>query len=247
MLLFYNMEDIIKNTKFPVLLLYVLLLKNDDEECCNILKYFLKYHLEIYLKLNMSKLIKLLKEKDSSIKLLKNFNKLLINQINLLNKIKKIKNKFNKNRFWYKNVNKQIEYLVDLDNKFKSIFECNKNLNFFHYRLEYIKKETDIMFFTNELYFRLSKVYKLFGYSFFKNHKILITTELDFFDLDYVNKVNYVSYIFFKIEYYLSRYIYLFKLYKYNQHDIELFLSDVKPLDIIPDNFDSEIDYQEII
>ena len=66
----YNMDEIIKNTNKPLLLLYLLIEKNTDDECCNIFRIFMTYHSNMFLNYNFFKM-KILDDKTKSKELLK--------------------------------------------------------------------------------------------------------------------------------------------------------------------------------
>lgn len=239
------MDKIIKNTNKPLLLLYLLILQNKDEKCCNILRIFMNYHSNIFLNYNIFRL-HIFDKKENSKKLLIEYYNSIKSQISILNKIKKFKTKFTNKFFWRYNLEEQICYLKKLNTKFLAIFECNKNIYPFHIKLELITNLKDINYFTNVIYERLTEVYKLFGFKFFKNNNLLLINELEFFDLGYVNKVNYLSYIYLKITCYLNKYIYLFELYFLNKKKIEIMINyKIKPLEVIVETFDSEIEYND--
>ena len=242
------MNEIIKYTKYPILLLYIMLNKYNDEDCSNLIRIFLKYHSNFFIKYNILKFKKLLKNKKQTKLILKKYYFLVRKQINILNKIKKIKNKFTNKFFWIKNIDKQIEYLENLNLRFLAIFECSKSNIFFHNKLILIKRENDIKFFNNIINEKLTSTYKLFGYNFFKNNKILLITQADFENLTFENKVQFTKYIFSKIYLILQHYLYLFKIYKLNQKELEILMDDsIIPFNIILENFDSEIEYNDII
>lgn len=237
------MDENIKNTNKPLLLLYLLIEKNKDTDCCNIIRIFMTYHSSIFLNYNILKM-NVLSNKNKSKELIKNYYLLVRNQINLLNKLKKVKTKFNKKNFWNKDLNYIANYLKNLNCKFLSIFECNKSLHPFYLKLDLIYNESNIIFFTNIIYERLKDIYNLFGYKFFKNHNLVLINELEFVNLEYINKINYLSYIFLKISNYLNKYIYIVDLYVINKEKLNILLDyNIIPMEISIETFDSEEEY----
>ena len=131
---------------------------------------------------------------------------------------------------------------------FLSIFECSKSTINFYNKLTYIQTDNDIRYFSDVIYNRLIDTYKLFGHSFFKNNKILLITQIQFDDMSFKSKIKYTKYIFLKISLIINEYLYIFKLYKLNQNDIKNIIDpEYLDMEIEETNFDSEIDYNEII
>lgn len=241
------MININENSKNPLLLFYLICDKYDDENLHKILSKYLYYYYNYLLNYNLLK-IKSLENKKKSKKILIEFKNLYNSQIVILKSLKKIRTKFNKFNFWKKTLDNQIKYLEKLNDMFLSIFECSKSTINFYNKLTYIQTDNDIRYFSNVIYNRLSDTYKLFGYHFFKNNKILLINQIEFEDMSFKSKIKYTKYIFLKISLVINEYLYLFRLYKLNQNDIKNIIEpEYLDMEIEETNFDSEIDYNDIL
>lgn len=242
----YNkLDNYIKNLRLPALLLFIITILDLND---NITKLFIKFYLKNHYNLIKDKK-KIFINKNKTYEVLNDFDNISKNQIIILRKFKKIKSKFTNKFFWKKDLKKQLEYLEKLFKMFLALCDCSNTSMILFHKLETLPYYNDkiITYHSNLIYTRLSKIYNLLGYKFFKNHKISIITELEFCNLDFNNKIIFFRHIYSKINLLLKKYIYLFKMYIINQKQLLSICNNYEELDISLNNFDSEIEYNDII
>lgn len=246
----YDIENDIKNSTTQ-LVFFLLFIKNKDifkdDNIALIIRLFLKYHFNIFLEYNILHFTQLLDEYYLSINILKDFYNLIKKQENLLNLIKLIRTTFNKKKFWEKDIESQIKYLVDLKIRFLSIFDCSIGNISLQLKLRSIENPSNeiINIHTNEIIKRLLLTYKIFGYNFFVNNRIILVTINDVFDMTFKNRINYFEYIFSKINKILTNYINILSLYNLNLVELKCLLNPT-PLNFEIDSLDSDIDFDLI-
>ena len=107
----YNIEYLFKNTKTPILLLYILLnktkLKDSDIEI--VLKNLFTINYILTLKINFFNIIDKNKFPESFL-LVDNYYNIINKQIKILPFIKKIKESYPYSYFWNKDIDSQIDY-----------------------------------------------------------------------------------------------------------------------------------------
>jgi hypothetical protein len=241
-----KIEENIKITKSPFLLIiYVFIHKNiiNDEDLSLLIRYFMKYHYDLFFKKDMRKTLYLLKDYNLSCNIINDYYKNLIKQKELIDNIKKFKKGYNRNFFWVKNNEEKIKYLIYLQNKFNSYNDCSIGNIHFHKKLklidvndEYCKKINE-----HEIFERLNLIYKLFGYKFFLAYNITLLSYNDFFDFNYILKYNYIEYIYDKVNKILNDIIDSFKLYICIKEQMNQLINPI-PITIEMDIFTSEFE-----
>lgn len=243
----HEIENDIKNSKNQ-LAFFLLFIKNKntfkDDDIALIIRLFLKYHFDVFLHYNFLHFTQLLDDYYLSINVLKDFYNLIKKQENLLNLIKLIKSSFTKRIFWNKNMEDQINYLVNLKLRFLSIFDCSIGNISLPLKLRSIENPSDEIknIHTNEIIKRLLLIYKIFGYNFFASNNIILVTINDIFDMTFKNRINYFDYIFNKINKILTNYINILSLYNLNLIELKCLLNPI-PLNFEIESLDSDIDF----
>jgi len=213
-----KLEICIKNCEKPLLLLFLYSKKYNDEELYYILRFFMKYHFDIFINNNILNIINI--NNKESIKIILKLNKILGNQLNILKNIKQIKYK---KIFWKMDINNQILYLDKTLNIFKSHFDCSIGNLYFYNRLKLALTDNDNIQneYTVELFNRLKGVYKMFGINFFINNNIELMSYDDFFDISFMGRIKYTERVFIKINNLLVTLLDNLKLY--NTLQLELY------------------------
>lgn len=241
-----EIENDIKNSKTQVAF-FLLFIKNKDvfkdDDIALIIRLFLKYHFDVFLNYNFLHFTKMLDDYYLSINVLKDFYNLIKKQENLLNLIKIIKPSFKKTHFWKKDIESQINNLMDLKLRFLSIFDCSFGNISFSLKLRSIENPSEYIkdIHTNEIIKRLLLIYKLFGYNFFMNNNIILVTINDIFDMTFKNRINYFDYIFGKINKILINFINILSLYNLNLVELNCLLKPIQ-LNFEIEALDSNID-----
>ena len=214
----------------------------------NIKKLFIKNYLKNHYNLIKDKK-KIFINKNKTYEVLNDFDNISKNKKIILRKFKKIKSKFTNKFFWKKDLEKQLEYLENKFKMFLALCDCSNTSMILFHKLETLPQYNNkiVIYHSNLIYTRLSKIYSLLGYNFFKNHKISILTELEFCNLNFNNKIIFFRHIYGKINILLKKYIYLFKIYIINKKQLLSICNNYKELDISLNNFDSEMEYNDII
>lgn len=228
-----NIEYLFKNTKTPILLLYILLNKTElkDNDIVIVLKKIFTINDILTLKVNFFNII----DKNNfpeSFLLVNNYYNIINKQVKILPFIKKIKESHPYQYFWNKDIDSQIEYFKDKLNLLLSYYDCSKGSITFMLRLRIGYNEKSLIFIENEMIKRLIKTKKLFKLPFFKKNKIILISLDNFLDLTYQNKINYLDYIFITCLKKLLNYINYLELY--NSYRLELIhLLSLKNINII--------------
>ena len=239
-----------KNAKQPLVFIYSLIKKKElcsDDDMALLLRYFLKYHSNIALKYNLLILQDLLVDYPISLNILRDFYNIVRKQLNLLEIFKKIKTKYTNKFFWNKNNKKQNIFLKNLYHKYLAIFDCAKGPISFHLKLKALNiiNSKIINIHINEIICRLRSTYELFNFKFFQSNKILLVTMCEFDNMTFKNKINYVEYIFLKVNKILINYVNYFQLYETLRMELENLLSP-KPIKFEIDIVKSEIEIDDI-
>ena len=137
--------------------------------------------------------------------------------------IKKWYNVYNNNTFWKKNVNDQINYLHNLRNEVKCIFDNYKSPSSFIDKMGPIIKlninNSKYLIF-EEAIKRLDRLVKLFGEKVFKSIKIPMLSINEFLDLEDENKIKYTFFVYSRIIELLQVVINIFE--EFNMADLKL-------------------------
>ncbi len=233
-----NIENIIKNTKYPIVMLYSILYNNiiTDNNKKNVIKLFFKYHILLALDYNLFNIII---RKSNTYYLVYDIYNIVYKQINLLKYFRRFKLMYKNKFFWKKTIKEQIVFLKELFTEFMSIFDGSKGLLLFHIKLKTCPQNN---YHVEEIKYRLIKLYNLLKHSFFTENKILIISNTDFIDLTFENMIKYTEYLFTKIKNILLQYITYFELYENYREQLENILCIDNDVCIIDnDNNDNDI------
>ena len=239
------------NLKYPLCFLNNLFKINEnftDNQLILILRFFFKYNYRCFLEYNLKILIVLLnKDKILSKNIILEIYDLIEKKILLSKIIKKWKLSYNKDNFWDKKINEQIDYLNNLKMRFYSNFDvCKSNSFFFNKIYTLMKYNNNINFHIKELLNRLTNVYDLLGETFFKNYNILCIKKSKFIQSTPETKIKYSKYIFQKINKILCKIFDSFILFNYIKIKIDNILNPL-PIDFKIENFDSETDIDDLL
>lgn len=214
-----NIKNLFKNTKTPVLILFIFLKKLNltDANKKIILIHFLSFNDFLTLKINIFNILS--KENKLSTLLIIKYYNTINKQIKILPFILKIKKSYPYKYFWCKDINNQIEYLKNKLKLFLSYYDCSKSDFTFMIksRIGYNSNNIGIKIIENEMVLRLIKTKKLFKNRFFIKNSIKLLSYEKFLDLNYENKINYIDYIFincFKKLYNYITYLELYNIYR---------------------------------
>jgi hypothetical protein len=231
-----KIEDIIKDTKYPLLLIYKIINNNNisDNNKFLIIKFLFKHHIMVAIEHNLLEIDKLEKNAPLTFHLIKDIYYIISKQLNIISHIVKFKKCYNR-QFWKLDINKIIDYLKKLHNSFLCLYDGSKGAFYFHIRLKGMKNANNYPL--EEMNDRLIKTYDMFKLNFFNEYKILLLSNYQFIDLTFENKIKYVEYIFTKINNILINIInylilydnYRLQLYNilYNQSNINIDVEDV--------------------
>jgi len=163
------------------------------------------------------------KEYTDTSEILESFYLFFIERTKKLNLIKKWYNVYNNNTFWKKNVNDQINYLHNLRNEVKCIFDNYKSPSSFIDKMGPIIKlninNSKYLIF-EEAIKRLDRLVKLFGEKVFKSIKIPMLSINEFLDLEDENKIKYTFFVYSRIIELLQVVINIFE--EFNMADLKL-------------------------
>lgn len=241
-----NVEESIKKTQNPFILLTYLFINKSmllDDDLSFIIRYFMKYHYDLFFKKDMRKTLYLLNNYNISKNIIYDFYKNLIKQKELVNIIKLFKNGYNRLYFWSKNNNDKINYLINLQNKFNSYNDCSIGNIQFHRKLRVVGINDNYSQVINqhEIFERLKLIYKMFGSKLFHTYNITLLSYEDFDNFDYKLKCDYVEYIYNNINIILEKIIDTIKLYDYTIEQMNRYINPI-PIDIEIGIFTSEIE-----
>jgi hypothetical protein len=241
----------IENIKNPIIFLFNLLLyKNElgDYNLSIVLRLFIKYHTNILLEYNIKKIfIDELDINSISLNVLNNFYKLIAKKLSLVLVIKKWHVLYDNNNFWVLSIHDQIEYLLNIKNKFNSIYDCSHGGMQYHYKLAHIFKDNN---YCKEEIFediinRLIYILDIFNKNIFISLDIPLILLSDFYNLSNEYILKYIISIYEKISELLNQTLKIFN--SYNLICIQL-NNLINPLliKINSVNIDSETEYDDI-
>ncbi len=234
-----RIEDIIRETKYPLLVTTQILNNNkiSDNNKCLIIKYLFRYHIMVAIEHNLLNIENYVTNDDNPIifHLIKDIYYIISKQLNIISHIVKFKKAYNNKSFWKLDINKMIEYLKNIQNSFLCLFDGSKGAFYFHVRLKGMTEGNS--YHLEEMTIRLVKIFEMFKISFFNEYKILLLSKYQFDDLTFENKIKYVEYIFIKINNILVNIINYLELYEnyrlqlynilYNETNIDINIEDV--------------------
>jgi hypothetical protein len=242
-----DIENIIKNTKYPLVMLYTILHNNNiiDENKTIFIKLFLKNHILLALEYNLLLFKNSLKTCPNTFNIIYDVYNIILKQINILKYLRRFKLMYKNKFFWNKNIKEQIIYLKHIYTQFMSIFDGSKGLLLFHLKLKSCIRNN---YHTEEIKYRLYKLYNLLKHSFFTENKILIMTNNEFNDLQFENMIKYTEYIYVKTNTILLQYISYFELYENYREQLDNILSITNNIYIndLSDNDISDIEMDDL-
>ncbi len=243
---FDDMDKIIKETKNPLVILYIVLSNNNisDQHKCIVIRLFFKYHINIALEYNLLMLSEILENNTAAYYLIKEIYNIIIIQLGLKDLLLKFKNMYKNKFFWNTDIKKQISFLKNLYTIFLSIFDGSKSIFYFHLKLKTITEPNS--YHIHELESRLRKLYNLLKKPFFTENNILLLNNEEFHNLKFENMVKYTEYIFNKINSLISKYIDYFELYENYRQKFENIITIENMLDIDIIDVDSDINIDDL-
>jgi hypothetical protein len=240
-----NIETIIKNTKNPLLMVYMILSNNNisDKYKFFVIKHFYKYHIMVGLENNLLMIDNLEHNAPLTFNLISDIYYIISKQLSILPNIKKFHKAYKNNHFWKLNIEDMLVYLKKIHSLFLCLFDGSKGSFYFHVKIKGMKQGND--YHLEEIKQRLKKTFDMFKMNFFNEYNIILITYLQFEDLTFENIVKYVEYIFTKVNnilMYNINYLMLYNNYRlqlynllYNTSNIDIDIMDVNS-DIEPDD-----------
>ncbi len=231
-----NIDNIIKNTKYPLLLLYSILNNNNisDNYKYIVVKYFYRYHIMVGLEHNLLAITNL-DNYPLTFNLISDIYYIISKQLLILTHLNKFYKAYKNNIFWKLNIIDMISYLKKIHTTFLALFDGSKGSFYFHLKIKGMKDGNN--YHLEEILLRLKKTYNIFKQSFFNEYNILLITYSQFEDLTFENMVKYVEYIFTKVNNVLIQninYLVLYENYRvqlynilYNKSNIDIDINDV--------------------
>jgi hypothetical protein len=231
-----KINDIIKETKFPLLMLINILNNNiSDDNKIIVIKSFFIHHIMLCIEYNLLNMEDLVKMSPQIYNLIADIYNILSKQLSIIPHIKKFQKAYKNNIFWRLNIDKMIIYLKNIQNNFLSLFDGSKGAFYFHLRLKGLVDGNN--YHIEEMTKRLKKSHDMFKTSFFNEYNIVLLSYYQFIDLTFENKVKYTEYIFNKINNIINNIINCLILYEnyrnqlynilYNKSNIDIDINDV--------------------
>jgi len=214
-----KVSEEIGDIKYPVIFLFSLIPhinSFDDQTLSIVLRLFLKHHHQIAMNYNLKYLFQNeLNNKYISSNVLNDFYKLIGKKISLIMVLKKWYEVYENKEFWKLNILDQNEYLLNVKNRFLSIYDCAKggvpfcNKIIMWFRDPKINKNI-IM---ETIIDRLEIIVKIFGTKLFESLEIPLITITEFYQLSNENIIKYMIVIWEKFNELLNQTIKLFDSY----------------------------------
>lgn len=245
---FDDMDKIIKDTKYPLIILYIVLCNKNilDKHKCIVVRLFFKYHINIALEYNLLMFNEILEDCPSTYYLIKDVYNIINTQLGIRDLLLKFKRMYKNRFFWTQEITKQISLLKNLYTIFLSIFDGSKSTFYFHLKLKSMNNPNSTEYHIHEIESRLRKLYNLLKRDFFVENNILLLNNEEFYNLKFENMVKYTEYIFNKINSLIYKYIDYFELYENYRQKFENIITISYELDIDIIDFDSDIDIDDI-
>lgn len=227
-------EEKIEHLKYPLTFLVKFCLLIDcfsDEDACEIIKLFYKYHSTIAMQVNTKMIFKKCKninKYNKTIKAINDYYLLINNRLKILYTIKKWETLYYNKSFWKLSIEQQIEYLNNKRILFLSIFDCSTNtVNMYHNKINEIlndpKCNREIII--ESIKDRIKKILKLFGSKIFETLEIPFYYSSDFNYLENDLICLYLKIIFHKVFLLLNQTICIFNMYQKNCYEINNYLN----------------------
>jgi hypothetical protein len=234
-----RIDDIIKDTKYPLLIIVNILNNNNitDEYKYIIMKSFFKYHILIGIECDLLQINDLEKNAPLTYNLICDVYYIISKQLSILPHLIKLKNSYKNIKFWKLDIDNMIIYLKNIHKSFLCLFDCSKGTFYFHSKLRGIVNTEGYSYHIEEMIKRLKKTYDMFKISFFNNYNIILISNYQFIDLKFENMIKYTEYIFNKINNIIIQninYLILYNNYRnqlynllYNKSNIHIDINDV--------------------
>ena len=152
---------------------------------------------------------------QSSTFIIYNFLRLSVKKINILDKVRKFYLIYKNNTFWNLLLYDQVNYLLQLQNRFNSMFDCAKGGKPFYYKIAYLfaDRKTCKQYIITVVIDRLLDILQIFNQDFFTALEIPLIKISDFYELPPELIIKYIRIVYNKITKLLNNTIKLFNLY----------------------------------
>ncbi len=232
-----NIEQLIKNTKYPLLMVYYILNNNNisDNHKYIVVKFFYRHHIMTGIEHNLLNIDNLINIAPLAYNLIGDIYYIIAKQLSIIPNIKKFSHAYKNYKFWKLDIENMILYLKKLHTSFLCLFDGSKGSFYFHLKIKGMKEGNNYHF--EEIRDRLKKTYDMFKLSFFNEYNIILLSNHQFSDLTFENMIKYVEYIFVKINNIIIQninYLILYNNYRlqlynllYNQSNIDIDVMDV--------------------
>ena len=238
-------ENIIKNTKNPLLMVYMILSNNNisDNYKLIVTKCFYRYHIMVGLENDLLQINNLENNAPLTFNLISDIYYIVSKQLLILPNIQRFYKAYKNNKFWKLNIEEMITNLKKIYTSFLCLFDGSKGSFYFHVKMKGMKEGNH--YHLDEIKNRLKKTYDMFKLNFFNEYNIILITYHQFIDLTFENMVKYVEYIFTKVNSIIVNninYLILYDNYRlqlynllYNTSNIDIDIMDVNS-DIDPED-----------
>ena len=239
-------ENIIINTKHPLLMIYTILSNNNisDNYKFIVTKYFYRYHTLIGLENNLLQIDNLENNAPLTFNLISDIYYIVSKQLLIIPHIKRFYKAYKNNKFWKLNIEEMILYLKNIYTAFLCLFDGSKGSFYFHVKMKGIKEANH--YHLDEIKSRLKKTYDMFKLNFFNEYNIILITYHQFLDLTFDNMVKYVEYIFTKVNGIIVNNINYLILYDNYRIQLYNLLYSISNIDINVVDVDSEIEPDDL-
>lgn len=241
-----NIENIIINTKYPLLMIYMILNNNNisDNYKFIVTKYFYRYHTLIGLENNLLQIDNLENNAPLTFNLISDIYYIVSKQLSIIPHIKRFNKAYKNNKFWKLNIEEMILYLKKIHTLFLCLFDGSKGSFYFHVKMKGLKEGNN--YHLDEIKSRLKKTYDMFKLAFFNEYNIILITYHQFIDLTFDNMVKYVEYIFNKVNSVIVsniNYLILYDNYRIQLYNLLYCISNI---DINVMDVDSDIEPDDL-
>lgn len=246
-----NTCELIKKIKYPIIFLFHLTSHREglgDNNFSIVLRLFLKFHTDVAFNYNLKKIFKNeLSIFPISWNVLNDFYKLFNKKISLIFILKKWHSVYENKEFWELNILDQNEYLLNIRNRFLSVYDCSKGGIPFHNKIISLLKDpkADRQQVLITIIERLVILLEMFGTKLFQSLEIPLITIDNFYELNNENIIKYLLIIWEKFTELLNQTIKLFDSYNLVCIHIENLLNPII-LNINVSNIDSETEAEDI-
>jgi len=212
-------ENEIQNIPDPIVYINTLLenINLSDYELSVYFRLILKYHSSVALKVNL-KQYEQFKLHPLTLSIIQDYYFYISKQLSIVPFLQEWKTIYNNKKFWTINITEQIKCLIKLNTAFISLFDGSYSNVLLHNRLKLAPFSN---YHVEEMINRLTQVYKLFKYNFFYKIDCEILESEDFLYMTFKKQVEYMEYVFNKINTILTLYIGYFIEYNLYRNKLE--------------------------